>query len=165
MSIFKRGNVYWYHFVFNGDHVQESTKQGNPNVARNIEAAHRTALAKGEVGFREKRPAITLAEFIEKRFEPWAKATFEKSSPKTWTGWYRTNLRALAAYLRTLSTGRKTLWCYLMWYLTMAAFHWMGERLMASVPPARMRCACPSAMRSRAFDNACKPEAQLRCTV
>jgi len=32
MSIFKRGNVYWYHFVFNGQHVQEPTKQGNPRV-------------------------------------------------------------------------------------------------------------------------------------
>jgi hypothetical protein len=25
MSIFKRGNVYWYHFLFNGEHVQKST--------------------------------------------------------------------------------------------------------------------------------------------
>jgi hypothetical protein len=24
MSIFKRGNVYWYHFWFNGQHIQES---------------------------------------------------------------------------------------------------------------------------------------------
>ena len=29
MSIFKRGNVYWYHFWFNRQHIQESTKQGN----------------------------------------------------------------------------------------------------------------------------------------
>jgi hypothetical protein len=50
MSIFKRGNVYWYHFLFNGQHVQASTKQGNPRTARQIEAARRTALAKGEVG-------------------------------------------------------------------------------------------------------------------
>lgn len=32
-------------------------------------------------------------------------------------------IRPLASYLKTLSTGRKILWCYLMWYLTMAAFH------------------------------------------
>ena len=55
MSIFKRGKVYWYHFVFSGEHIQESTKQGNPRVARQIEAAHKTALAKGEAGFREKK--------------------------------------------------------------------------------------------------------------
>jgi integrase len=98
MSIFKRGNVYWYHFWFNGQHIQESSKQGNPRVARNIESAHRTSLAKGEVGIREKKPMPTLKEFIENRFEPWAKAQFEHSSPKTWKGWYRTNLRLLSGF-------------------------------------------------------------------
>ena len=57
MSIFKRGNVYWYHFLFNGEHVQRSTKQGNPRTARQIEAAYRTALAKGEVGIEERKAA------------------------------------------------------------------------------------------------------------
>lgn len=98
MSIFKRGNVYWYHFLFNGKHIQESTKQGNPRVARQMEAAHRTALAKGEVGIREKKPVPTLKEFIDNRFEPWAKGQFEHSSPKTWKGWYRTNLRVLSDF-------------------------------------------------------------------
>jgi integrase len=98
MSIFKRGNIYWYHFVFNGQHVQESTKQGNPRVARQIEAAHRTSLAKGEVGIREKKPIPNLREFIENRFEPWARANFEYSSPKTWRDWYRPQMRSLAAY-------------------------------------------------------------------
>jgi integrase len=98
MAIFKRGRLYWYHFVFNGQHIQESTKQGNPRVARQMEAAHRTSLAKGEVGIREKKPVPTLAEFIRDRFEPWAKANFERVSPKTWLGWYRTNLRVLSAF-------------------------------------------------------------------
>jgi integrase len=98
MAIFKRGRIYWYHFIFNGQHIQESTKQGNPRVARQMEAAHRTSLAKGEVGIREKKPAPTVKEFIENRFEPWAKAQFETSSPKTWKGWYRTNLRVLSSF-------------------------------------------------------------------
>jgi integrase len=98
MAIFKRGRVYWYHFIFNGAHIQESTKQGNPRVARQIEAAHRTSLAKGEVGIREKKPVPTLKEFIDNRFEPWARAQFENSSPKTWKGWYRTNLRVLSGF-------------------------------------------------------------------
>ena len=63
MAIFKRGRIYWYNFVFNGEHIQESTKQGNPRVARQMEAAHRTALAKGEVGIRDKKPVPTLREF------------------------------------------------------------------------------------------------------
>jgi integrase len=98
MAIFKRGRIYWYHFVFAGTHVQESTKQGNPNVARQMEAAHRTSLAKGEVGIREKKPMPTLAEFIRDRLEPWAKAQFENTSPATWLRWYRTNLRVLSAF-------------------------------------------------------------------
>src|ERR1700755_2536133 len=63
-----------------------------------MEAAHRTALAKGEVGITKRRPIPTLAEFIENRFTPWARATFEKASPKTWTGWYRTQLTNISAY-------------------------------------------------------------------
>ena len=34
MSIFKRGTVYWYHFMFNGEHIQKSSKQDNPRIAR-----------------------------------------------------------------------------------------------------------------------------------
>src|SRR5260370_26059137 len=92
MSIFKRGNVYWYHFLFNGEHVQKSTKQGNPRTARQMEAAYKTALAKGEVGITERKPIPTLADYIENRFTPWARATFEQASPKTETGCYRTQL-------------------------------------------------------------------------
>lgn len=98
MSIFKRGNVYWYHFMFNGEHVQRSTKQGNPRTARNMEAAFRTALVKGEVGIIERKPVPTLADFLDNRFEPWARATFEKASPKTWAGWYRTQIANIRAY-------------------------------------------------------------------
>ena len=32
------------------EHIQESTKQGNPRTTRQIKAAHKTALAKGEAG-------------------------------------------------------------------------------------------------------------------
>jgi integrase len=75
-----------------------SAKPGNDVLARNMESAHRTSLAKGEVGIREKKDSPTLAEFIANRFEPWARATFEKASPKTWFDWYRVGLRAIGAY-------------------------------------------------------------------
>src|SRR5215472_15095956 len=87
MSIYKRGNVYWYKFMWNGEPVRESTRQKNDRVARQMEAAHRTALAKGEVGIREKKPVPTLTAFCEERVEPWAKSTFEQAAPKTWL-WY-----------------------------------------------------------------------------
>jgi integrase len=96
--IYKRGKTYWYKFMWQGRLVRESTKQGNDKIARQMESAHRTSLAKGEVGLRDKKPVLTLAEFIDNRFEPWAKATFEKASPKTWFDWYRVGLRAIKGY-------------------------------------------------------------------
>lgn len=70
--IYKRGNVYWYKFMWNGELIRESTKQGNDKVARNMESAHRTSLAKGEVGIREKKPTATLREFLKNDFLPFA---------------------------------------------------------------------------------------------
>ena len=90
--------VYWYKFMWDGKLVRESTKQGNDKVARQMEAAHRTSLAKGEVGIREKKSVPTVKEFIYGRVDPWAKATFEKNSPGTYIRWYRSGFRALCAY-------------------------------------------------------------------
>ena len=68
MSIFKRGWIYWYKFMWNGDLIRESTKQGNDRIARQMEAAHKTSVAKGEVsrlrcestGMCRLRPLIFL---------------------------------------------------------------------------------------------------------
>ena len=95
--IYKRGKTYWYKFQFSGKLIRESTKQGNDKVARQMESAHRTSLAKGEVGIREHKAVPTLAEFCSGRVEPWAKATFEKACLKNWL-WYRTGIRALTAF-------------------------------------------------------------------
>ena len=97
MAIYKRGNVYWYKFMWQGKMIRESSKQGNDKVARNMESAHRTSLAKGEVGIREKKLVPTLKEFCSQRVEPWAKARFEMACRKNWT-WYRTGIRALTGY-------------------------------------------------------------------
>src|SRR6266700_8061424 len=91
MSLYKRGDVYWYKFMWKGELVRESTKQGNDKVARQIEAAHKTSLAKGEVGIREKKSVLTLAAFLEDRIEPWA------SRRSSWI-WYRAGMRALLRY-------------------------------------------------------------------
>lgn len=94
MAIFKRGKVYWYNFVFNGEHIQESTKQGNPRVARQMEAAHRTSLAKGEVGIREKKPVQTLREFASRFNDAIEVQCAEK--PRT-IEFYRAKVRFLLA--------------------------------------------------------------------
>ena len=70
--IYKRGEVYWYKFAWQGKLIRESTKQGNGKVARQMEAAHRTSLAKGEVGIRERKAVPTLKEFLKHEFLPYA---------------------------------------------------------------------------------------------
>src|SRR5208283_5975521 len=83
MAVYKqlKSKYWWYKFVWNGESIRESTKQTNMRVAEQMEAAHRTALAKGEVGIRERKPVPTLAEFCKKRFEPWCESV---TTPKTW---------------------------------------------------------------------------------
>lgn len=95
--IYKRGKTYWYKFMWQGRLVRESTKQGNDKVARQMEAAHRTSLAKGEVGIRERKPVPVLAAFLKDRILPWAEATFAVSCPKN-AKWYRNECRVLMEY-------------------------------------------------------------------
>jgi len=96
MAIYKRNGVYWFNFWWGNEHIQRSTKQGNPRVARQIEAACRTALAKGEVGLVERKPSPVLADFMEVDFMPWVEATFA-AKPKTFS-WYRGGVRRLSEF-------------------------------------------------------------------
>jgi len=81
MSIKKRGKRYWFRFMWKGDWIEKSTGQGNKNVARQMEAAYRTALAKGEVGIVERQPAPTLKKFAEDSFLPYI-ATRSRNNQK-----------------------------------------------------------------------------------
>ena len=107
MSIYKRGSIYWYKFTFNGEAIRESTRQKNQIVARNMESAHRTSLAKGLVGIREKRTVPTLKEFCERRFSPWAKATFENTCRNNWF-WFRAGIGRLTRYETLANADRKS---------------------------------------------------------
>src|SRR5262245_15121452 len=42
--IFKRDKTYYYEFELRGRRYRESTRQGNPRVARQMEAARRTQI-------------------------------------------------------------------------------------------------------------------------
>jgi integrase len=94
----KKGScgVYWYKFMWQGTLVRESTKQGNDKVARQMESAHRTCLAKGEVGIRDRKSSSTLADFMSYKFQPWVEATF-REKPRT-TVWYRGGIRRLSEF-------------------------------------------------------------------
>lgn len=69
MAVYKRGNVWWYKFSYRGELIRESTRQRNKRVAEQIEAAHKTGLAKGEVGIRDRKPVPTLAGFAPRFVE------------------------------------------------------------------------------------------------
>jgi integrase len=71
MAIYKRGQIYWYKFTFNGEAIRESTRQKNQHKAKDMESTHRSRLAMGEVGIREKKRVPTLSEFMEKSFVPY----------------------------------------------------------------------------------------------
>jgi integrase len=94
MAVYKRGGVWWFHFVFRGERIQESTKQGNKRVAEQMEAARKTQLAKGEVGIQDRKPVPTLREFAP-RFEK-AIETQCAEKPRT-VEFYKAKLKALLA--------------------------------------------------------------------
>lgn len=97
MSIYKRGGVYWYEFVFKGERIRDTTRQGNKNVAQQMQAAHRTRLAKGEVGIIEREPAPTLRAFAP-RFTQ-AIETLCANKPGT-ISFYASKLKSLLSYER-----------------------------------------------------------------
>ncbi len=131
----KRGTcgMYWYKFMWQGKLVRESTKQGNDDVARQMEAAHRTSLAKGEVGIRERKPVPTLADFCKKRFEPWCESA---TSPKTWRDFYRVGILAIKGYAPLASL---TLDCISSEKITDFASHQQARGLQVSSVNSSLR--------------------------
>jgi integrase len=95
MAIYKRGKVYWFSFIWNGQRVQESTKQKNRAAARDIESAYRTRLAKGEVGINEPKPVPTFTEFAK-----WFKEKMEAdhANKRKTLLYYTTCLKHLTAF-------------------------------------------------------------------
>jgi integrase len=99
LTIYRRGDsdIYWYKFMWQGKLYQETTRQKNDRVARQMESAHRTSLAKGEVGIRDKDPIPTLADFLKNTLLPWAEATFGSTTPNS-LKWYRNECSVLCGY-------------------------------------------------------------------
>jgi integrase len=96
MGVCKRGCVWWYRFTWRGEAIRESTKQTNRRVAEQIEAAHKTSLAKGEVGIRDRKPAATIRQFAKTDFLPFCRATFA-AKIKT-LGYYERGVARLLEY-------------------------------------------------------------------
>jgi len=102
MAVYKRGKTYYYEFQFNGARIQQSAQTGNKEAARQIEAAHRTRLAKGEAGIEESKPMPTLKEFAP-RFEAEIE-TVCADKPAT-VGFYKEKLRRRSKIPRSRMPG------------------------------------------------------------
>jgi integrase len=96
MAVYKRNRVWWYRFTWKGIAIRESTKQTNRRVALQMEAAHKTSLAKGEVGIRDRKPAATIRQFAKCDFLPFCRATFA-AKVKT-LGYYENGTARLLEY-------------------------------------------------------------------
>ena len=96
MAVYKRGKTWWYKFTWNGEPIRESTKQSNKRQAEQIEAAHKTSLAKGEVGIREKKPVPTVEKFLENDFLPFVRTT-KAAKPNT-IRFYENSVANLESY-------------------------------------------------------------------
>jgi integrase len=77
MSLYreKSGN-YCYDFWWNGHRVKESTRQKSKQVARQMEAARKTDLARGEAGLQRQR-CPEFGAFVEQEFLPWFEAVHQ----------------------------------------------------------------------------------------
>src|SRR5262245_58801510 len=105
MAVYKqtKSRYWWYKFTWNGEQIRESTKQTNKRVAEQMEAAHRTSLAKGEVGIRDKKPVPTLKEFAERDFLPFVRSTFT-AKVKT-QKYYEYGVKSLLSVEKLSNTG------------------------------------------------------------
>ena len=88
--------MWCYKFTFRGEQIRQSTKQNNKRIAQQIEAAHKTALAKGEVGIRERKPIPSLADFAKRNFMPSVGSSF-KAKPKTFS-YYKNGVERLLEF-------------------------------------------------------------------
>jgi integrase len=96
MAVYRRGDVWWFKFSWNGKLIRESTKQGNKRFAEQIESARKTQLAKGEVGIRDKKPVPTVAHFAENDVLPFVRS-ISAEKPRT-VAFYENSVRNLKAY-------------------------------------------------------------------
>jgi integrase len=44
MAVYRRGKVYWFNFILNGEHVQGSTQKRSRKEAKDVEAEHKVGL-------------------------------------------------------------------------------------------------------------------------
>ena len=79
MAVYRRGKIYWYNFVFQGRHIQESSGFTNKTAALRAEAKRRMELLDRRAGFKQVKLAPKFEEHVDKFLE-WSRS---QHRPKT----------------------------------------------------------------------------------
>jgi integrase len=79
MAVYRRGRIYWYNFVFQGRHIQESSGFTNKTAALRAEAKRRMELLDRRAGFKQVKLAPKFEAQVDK-FLDWSKS---QHRPKT----------------------------------------------------------------------------------
>ena len=82
MSVYLRGEVYWYEFVFQRQRIREATGLTNKIAARRAEAIRKAELAEGRAGIVRREPCPVFEAFVKDEFLPWSKRQHE-AKPRT----------------------------------------------------------------------------------
>jgi integrase len=72
MSLFKRGEIWWYDFQLNGVRVRESSGLTQRSAAAQAEAIRRADLARGLADTGLSNPCSKFDEFAQKEFAVWS---------------------------------------------------------------------------------------------
>ena len=82
MSVYKRGNVYWYDFWFQGQRIRQSTGIRNKMAAVRAEAIRKAELAERRAGIARYGRCPTYEDFVNTEFLPLSKKEHE-AHPQT----------------------------------------------------------------------------------
>ncbi len=73
MSVYKRGNVYWYDFWFRGQRIRQSSGLRNKTAAVRAEAIRKAELAERRAGIARYGRCPTYEDFVNTEFLPWSR--------------------------------------------------------------------------------------------
>src|SRR5215472_2196726 len=79
MALYRRGDIWWYEFQFQGRRIRQSTGFTNRTAALRAEAKRKADLIDRRAGFSQAKLAPKFEEFVEK-FLAWSK---QQHRPKT----------------------------------------------------------------------------------
>jgi integrase len=96
MSVFLRGNVWWYEFQSRGVRIRESAKTSDKEMAMSTEEARKTELTQNLSAVATQKRSPGFREFVLGKFAQWAKNEHQ-SKPQTFER-YMCSVEPLVAF-------------------------------------------------------------------